>query len=103
MAMNSQMTATSATTTKPTGVGAVKPTVGPAVQQAQESLSFNKEKFQGVKLARLRLTVPDIIQYDPDNPELVLNTTAETGKILPLTPFFQSRLGKTIELVGLVD
>lgn len=106
MTTNSTVGATSATTEKPAAANTARPpqpqAPRPQAPQAPK-LTFVREKFQGVKLAKLRLLTPDTIQYDQDNPELVLDTAKETGKILPLTPFFQSRLGKTIELLELID
>ena len=107
MDTNSPGPVTSAAAGKQTAVGTVKQS-----QQAPSprnqlpegvKLTFSLDKFQGVKLARLRLTEAGIIQYDPANPELVLDVYDTKGKILPLTPFFQSRLGKTVELISTFD
>lgn len=99
--MNSKVTA-------PTAVGPTKPTApiaqqSAAVQKPALKLDFHRSKFEGIKLAKLRLLKPGIIQYDPQYPELVLNTDSSEGKILPLTSFFSGRLGKTIELISIVE
>ena len=65
----------------------------------KETLSFNKEKFSQYKLVRMYLIQAGTMQYDPSNPELVLDTADKKGKLLPLTPFFKSRIGVTIELI----
>lgn len=65
----------------------------------EEKLTFHKEKFADYKLVRMYLLQDGCIQYDPSFPELVLNTSDKRGKLLPLTPFFKSRIGVTLELV----
>ncbi len=56
------------------------------------------EKFDKFKKVRLRLLEPNTIQYDPSYPELILDTTKKRGKLMPLTPFFASRIGTKVEL-----
>lgn len=96
---------TNSKATAPTAAAPAKPTAPTAAPVAKPvlKLSFNRSKYQGLKLARLRLLQSGIIQYDPQNSELVLDTTAPEGKILPLTAFFSGRLGKTVELVKLIE
>ena len=85
----------------------VKPAAAPAAPAAApaappvEVLTFDKEKFaaRGVSVVRMRLLTAGIIQYDPDNSELILDTADQKGKLLPLTPFFAQRIGRTLELV----
>lgn len=91
-----------------TAVGPQKPITSTVQQNVQAQkpalkLDFHRSKFEGIKLAKLRLLKPGIIQYDPQYPELVLNTDSSEGKILPLTSFFSGRLGKTIELISIVE
>lgn len=74
------------------------PPVAPA-KQPEEVLSFDKDKYPGVAIVRMRLLQAGTIQYDPSNNELILDTADEKGKLLPLTPFFSQRIGRTLELV----
>ncbi len=70
-----------------------------AVKPVEERLTFNKEKFAQYKLVRMYLLKGGRIQYDPQYPELILNTSDPRGKLLPLTPFFKSRIGVTLDIV----
>jgi hypothetical protein len=48
------------------------------------------------------LTKEGTVQYDPSFPELVLRSTdKEKGQLLPLTPFFKSRMGVSLEVIGM--
>lgn len=77
----------------------IKPDVAPTPVKAEEKLCFHPDKFASVKKVRMYLLEEGVIQYDPANPELVLDTCDKRGKLMPLTPFFKSRIGSTIELV----
>jgi hypothetical protein len=70
-------------------------------EKVAERLTFHKGKFADYKLVRMYLLQKGCIQYDPAFPELVLNTSDKRGMILPLTPFFKSRIGVTLELAEL--
>lgn len=67
--------------------------------EGEEQLTFHKEKFADYKLVRMYLKEGGRMQYDPQYPELKLNTCDKRGKLLPLTPFFKSRIGITLEIV----
>jgi len=93
----------------PTTTNAVQPakTVGgktdpKATQPAKAAASTQKDtwpkKFDKFKKVRLRLLEPNTIQYDPGYPELILDTSSKKGKLMPLTPFFASRIGTKVEL-----
>lgn len=84
-----------ATSVKP---ATVIPQSKPAVK-AEEALTFDKAKFSQYKIVRLRLLVAGQMQYDPAYTELKLNTAEKDGMLLPLTPFFASRIGQTLEIV----
>ncbi len=60
---------------------------------------YAKEALQQYKVAKLRLKEKGVLLYDPSHPELVLDTDSKEGKALPLTPFFNSRIGSVVELV----
>jgi len=77
----------------------VKPAATVPTEVAKEKLTFHKDKFEGFELVKMRLKKEGCMQYDPQNPELVLDTADKRGKTLPLTPFFKSRIGVTLELV----
>jgi len=64
-----------------------------------EKVKFHREKFADYELVRMYLKQEGCVQYDPAFPELVLNTSDKRGMLLPLTPFFKSRIGVTLELV----
>lgn len=87
--------------TKPAAVVTAPVAKPPVKEEAapEEKLTFHKEKFADYKLVRLYLLEEGCIQYDPAFPELVLNTADKRGKILPLTPFFKSRIGITLDIV----
>lgn len=82
---------------------AVEPKKVPVSSQpsagANLKLSFDKAKFAKFDIVRLYLKEAGQIQYDPSYPELVLDVAGKPGKLLPLTPFFKSRIGKTLEIV----
>ena len=65
----------------------------------EERLTFHEGKYEGFEFVKMRLIKTGCIQYDPANPDLVLDTADKRGKTLPLTPFFKSRIGVTLELV----
>ena len=77
----------------------VKPAATEPAKALEERLTFHKDKFAGFELVKMRLIKSGCMQYDPQNPELVLDTADKRGKTLPLTPFFKSRIGMTLELV----
>lgn len=77
----------------------------PAAPSAAQVAPKEKNPFEGdvryeqFKVVRMRLLKEGTIQYDPNYPELVLNSTDEKGQFMPLTPFFSSRINQTLELV----
>jgi len=87
--------------------GQQKPSVPSAQSPAAPAAPAVKKKhpyegdsrYEQFKLVYLRLLKPDTLQYDPSYPELILNSSAEEGQGLPLTPFFASRINQTLELV----
>lgn len=82
---------------------APKPSTPPVTKKedepVKEVLTFHKDKFADYKLVRMYLLQEGSIQYDPAFPELVLNTSDKRGMLLPLTPFFKSRIGVTLDIV----
>ena len=89
--------------------GTQKPSApaAPAAPAAKEEPVVKKEEHKTVidsryaqfKMVKMRLLKEGTIQYDPNFPELVLNTASSEGMLLPLTPFFASRINQTLELV----
>jgi hypothetical protein len=77
----------------------VKPEDTEPTEAVEEKLTFHKDKFAQFEFVKMRLKKTGCMQYDPQNPELVLDTADKRGKTLPLTPFFKSRIGITLELV----
>jgi hypothetical protein len=71
----------------------------PVVQSMPVNPYTDDPKYAQFKVVNLRLLKPGTIQYDPNYPELVLNTSDKEGMPLPLTPFFSSRINQTLELV----
>ena len=77
-----------------------------AVSAKEEPIAKKEEpkvvidpRYAQFKQVRMRLLKEGTIQYDPNFPELVLNTASAEGMLLPLTPFFASRNNQTLELV----
>lgn len=109
MTTNSTETATSATgKTEPQKPSAQPaPPVQPAPQVQAKAPEVKKQvnpfegdaRYEQYKVVNLRLLKEGTIQYDPNNPELVLTTFAAEGQPMPLTPFFSSRINQTLELV----
>ena len=70
----------------------------PIVKKEEPKVVIDPRYVQ-FKQVRMRLLKEGTIQYDPNFPELVLNTASAEGMLLPLTPFFASRINQTLELV----
>ena len=81
------------------------PSVTPAPQASVPAAKKEINPYEGdsryaqYKIVRLRLLREGILQYDPSFPELQLTCSAPEGQLLPLTPFFASRINQTLELV----
>jgi hypothetical protein len=71
----------------------------PVVKTKPANIYENDSRYAEFKIVNLRLLKEGTIQYDPNHPELILNTTAPEGMPLPLTQFFSSRINQTLELV----
>lgn len=106
MTTNLQETAASATgkteTPKPSAppVQAKAPEAPKAPEVKKQTNPFEGDaRYEQYKVVNLRLLKEGTIQYDPNNPELVLTTFAPEGQPMPLTPFFSSRINQTLELV----
>jgi hypothetical protein len=101
MATNSQETAPIVAEEKKQNQSSAPPAPAPApaVKIKKPSIYEGDTRYAAFKIVNLRLLKEDTIQYDPNYPELILNTTAAEGMSLPLTPFFASRISQTLELV----
>lgn len=100
MTTNSTDTAASATVKTEQAKPSAAPV--PAQKEVKEVKEVNPyaddARYAQFKVVKLRLLREGTIQYDPQFPELQL-TSATEGKMLPLTPFFASRINQTLELV----
>ena len=78
---------------------AAKPSAPIAQSAKPKNIYEGDARYAQFKIVNLRLLKPGTIQYDPNYPELVLNSSAPEGVPMPLTPFFSSRINQTLELV----
>jgi hypothetical protein len=82
-------------------VAPVAPVVvqAPPVVSKKRTIYDDDHRYASFKIVNIRLLKEGTIQYDPNYPELVLNSSEPEGQPMPLTPFFSSRINQTIELV----
>lgn len=88
-------------TTTPSNANASSASSTPAA--ATPPVVSTKETYKGpnpsnAPIVRLRLLQPDTVQYDTVN-KIMLNSSDKKGVLIPLTPFFASRIGTNVELV----
>ena len=74
--------------------------IKPSVQQTPVEIvstnnTFNPSDYNGAVIVKLRLLNANTMQYDAEH-KLKLDSTEPTE--MPLTPFFASRIGKTVEI-----
>jgi hypothetical protein len=65
------------------------------IKSASIKAKYKSEDFGGVPIVKLKLKFAGTMQYDSQY-HLKLDSTEATE--LPLTPFFASRIGQTIDL-----
>ena len=82
------------TTAKP---AAIPP--APPVNAAPQDKRKTDPRFVSFQWVKMRLIKEGTMQYDPSYPDLKLNSAAKEGVLMPLTPFFASKIGSTIELI----